>query len=219
MKAKVNRVLIYCVGLLILALGITLGTKAGLGVSPIISVAFIVSENTGVDLGNATFVLYSAFVAGEFLLRGRNSRWYDILQLPLSLVFTRFLNIYGHFITYDSANHGLFENLLILALGISLNGLGTCLAMNMRTILNPGEGIVQALIDRTGWRKGFAKNFVDTSCVCATVVIGLVCFGNIKGIHIGTLLAMIFIGRAVALSDRLLKDRICAAAGLKETAP
>ena len=118
MRAKVNRVLIYCAGLLILALGITLGTKAGLGVSPIISVAFIVSENTGVDLGNATFVLYSAFVAGEFLLRGRNSRWYDILQLPLSLVFTRFLNIYGHFITYDSANHGLFENLLILALGI-----------------------------------------------------------------------------------------------------
>ena len=34
----------YILGMLVLALGLTLNTKAGLGVSPIISIAFAVSE-------------------------------------------------------------------------------------------------------------------------------------------------------------------------------
>ena len=36
-KGTVSRVLFYLAGLLILAVGLTLNTKAGLGVSPIIS--------------------------------------------------------------------------------------------------------------------------------------------------------------------------------------
>ena len=40
----VNRWVLYLLGMLVLALGLTLNTKAGLGVSPIISIAFAVSE-------------------------------------------------------------------------------------------------------------------------------------------------------------------------------
>lgn len=40
MNRQINRTLIYIAGLLILALDIILNTKAGLGVSPIISVAY-----------------------------------------------------------------------------------------------------------------------------------------------------------------------------------
>ena len=43
MKA-VYRWTFYILGMLVLALGLTLNTKAGLGVSPIISIAFAVSE-------------------------------------------------------------------------------------------------------------------------------------------------------------------------------
>ena len=45
-KSMIYRVLIYIAGLLILAMGLTLNTKAGLGVSPIISVSYSVSEIT-----------------------------------------------------------------------------------------------------------------------------------------------------------------------------
>ena len=44
MNRQINRTLIYIAGLLILALGIILNTKAGLGVSPIISVAYSISQ-------------------------------------------------------------------------------------------------------------------------------------------------------------------------------
>ncbi len=44
MQKKIMRGLIYLMGMVILAFGITLNTKTGLGVSPIISIAYCVSE-------------------------------------------------------------------------------------------------------------------------------------------------------------------------------
>lgn len=68
------RVLFYAVGLLVLALGLTLNTKTGLGVSPIISVAYSISQIFDHNFGNMTLALYSVFVVIEMILhliRGR----------------------------------------------------------------------------------------------------------------------------------------------------
>ena len=110
------RIVFYAAGLLILALGIILNTKSGLGVSPIISVAYSIATIGGFNFGNITFLLYSAFVVVEIVLHiFRNQRYsreangaiapaarrdlklvllMDLLQLPLSLVFTRFMNLF-----------------------------------------------------------------------------------------------------------------------------
>ena len=62
------RVLFYITGLLVLALGLTLNTKTGLGVSPIISVAYSTSVIANQNFGNATLTLYSLFVIIELIL-------------------------------------------------------------------------------------------------------------------------------------------------------
>ena len=49
-------------GLLILAMGLTLNTKAGLGVSPIISLSYAASVIWNRNFGDMTFVLYGVFV-------------------------------------------------------------------------------------------------------------------------------------------------------------
>jgi uncharacterized membrane protein YczE len=208
------RGLIYCVGMLALALGITLNTKTGLGVSPIISVAYSVSEIWHLNFGDMTFLLYALFVAAQFALRGRNSRWYDLLQLVVSLVFSRFLNLFSACITYDSGNHSFVVNLLLLALAIALTGVGVSMTVNMRLIPNPGDGIVQAVAERAGWEQGFAKNVFDLGCVAATILIGLLFAHRVIGISIGTVLAMIGVGRVVALTNYLFKGNMCRAAGL-----
>ena len=111
------RVLFYALGLLVLALGLTLNTKTGLGVSPIISVAYSISEIFDHNFGNMTLALYSLFVVIEMILHLIRDRKYtkkaggvlahagkadlkfilllDFLQIPLSLIFTRFLNVFS----------------------------------------------------------------------------------------------------------------------------
>lgn len=78
MKKQVfYRILFYAAGLLVLALGLTLNTKTGLGVSPIISVAYSISQIFDHNFGNMTLALYSVFVLIEiilYLIRGRRYR-------------------------------------------------------------------------------------------------------------------------------------------------
>lgn len=60
-RQQVIRFLIYLAGMVILAIGITLNTKTGLGVSPIISIAYCVSSILDWNFGNTTMGLYCVF--------------------------------------------------------------------------------------------------------------------------------------------------------------
>ena len=86
--------------------------------------------------------------------------------------------------------------------------------MNMRLVPNPGDGIVQALAERMNWEQGFAKNVFDLGCVATTVVLSLALTGEIIGLGIGTVAAMLGVGRVVSIINRLTKEKMCRAAGL-----
>ena len=158
--------------MLVLALGLTLNTKTGLGVSPILSLAYSSAQIWGWNFGDTTFVLYSLFVVGQLILRGKARQWYDLLQLPLSLVFSRILNWFDRWIAYEPSLHSLGANLGVLLPAILVTGLGVSMTVNMRLIPNPGDGIVQALADRIGKDQGFAKTCLmwaacPPPCCCA----------------------------------------------------
>ena len=190
MKA-VYRWTFYILGMLVLALGLTLNTKAGLGVSPIISIAFAVSE----------------------ILT-------DLLQLPLSLAFSRVLNLYSALIPYEAAEHGFLANFGLLLAAIFFTGAGAAITVNMKLVPNPGDGIVAAVAEKLGRDQGFAKNVFDVGCVAATCVLGLLAAGRIVGIGVGTIAAMIGVGRSIALVNYLGKQKMCLAVGLlQEEAP
>lgn len=87
-------------GLLILALGITLNTKTGLGVSPIISVSFSISTIWHFNFGNTTLVLYALFVVVEMILhtiRSLHARQSEGLPLEHANQMNLKLVLYGHF--------------------------------------------------------------------------------------------------------------------------
>ena len=82
-KEWIWRLLIYTAGMAVLAAGITLNTKTGLGVSPIISIPFTISTIWHTDFGMTTFVIYFIFVGIQLALKGKN--WLILLQAPISL--------------------------------------------------------------------------------------------------------------------------------------
>lgn len=213
-----NRWVCYLVGMLLLALGLTLNTKSGLGVSPIISVAFCTSRLLELNFGDMTFLLYVLFVAAQFWIRGKDRRMSDLLQIPLSLVFSRVLNLYDAVIPYDSAEASFVSNLVVLLAAVLLTGIGVSMTVNMRLVPNPGDGIVAALAQRLGWEQGLGKNVFDVGCVILTCAIGLLASGHVIGIGIGTLIAMLGVGRSIALVNHLFREKICRSAGLEQPA-
>ncbi len=227
--AALYRWAFYLLGLLVLAAGLTLNTKAGLGVSAIISVSSSISEVFGFSFGNTTLGLYSVFIVIEIILHTIRDRNYekntaealknagrrnrklvllmDILQLPLSIVFTRFLNIFSALIP-DFALGGMAVRVLVLLTAIAFTGIGAAMSLNMRIIPNPGDGIVQAIADCVNKEVGFTKNCVDVVNILISTSIGLIFAGHLAGVGIGTVLAVVGVGRVIAVFNHLFYDRM-----------
>ena len=214
-KRTIVRVIIYITGLCVLALGLTLSTKADLGVSPIIAVSFGISQLTGAKFGDMTFLLYASFVIIEMVLHllpgerelgdKKKAIIADLLQLPLSYVFTMFLNVLSAWIPAAGSITG---RVLVLLVSVVLVGTGAALSLDMRLIANPGDGLVQAISDRTCLSLGLTKNIVDITCVTITCIITLAAAHRIIGVGIGTLIAMLGIGRVIAVVNGLLGERL-----------
>ena len=137
----------------------------------------------------------------------------DLLQLPLSLVFTRFMNLFSALLPTPSDN--MPSRLLVLAAGIILTGIGAAMSLNMRIIPNPGDGIVQAISDCIGKSVGFTKNCFDLFNICLTTSIGLLFAHKLIGIGLGTVIAVLGVGRVIAVFNRLFMKKMTAAAGVE----
>ena len=58
----------HTIGMVVLTLGLTLNTLANLGVSPIISVLYSISQITGLNFINITFMVYAIFVVVQLAI-------------------------------------------------------------------------------------------------------------------------------------------------------
>jgi uncharacterized membrane protein YczE len=138
----------------------------------------------------------------------------DFLQVIVSLIFTRFLNLYDMLIpNLGSAEmQGTFAGslagrIIFLLVAIVCTGVGAALSLNMRIVPNPGDGIVQTIADVVKKDNGFVKNCVDIICVITTCAAGFIISGEIVGIGIGTLIAMIGVGRVIAVFNKFTKEQ------------
>ena len=229
-KTNIYRGFFYLGGLLVLALGIILNTKAGLGVSPIISVSYSISTILKSNFGNMTLIQYSSFIVVEMLLHIRehyktgNSNLKlkllkDVLQFPLSLIFTRFMNLFSAMIpAYDTPGVSVYYSsfpgrIVTLIIAIILTGIGAAVSLNMRIIPNPGDGIVQAISDCVKKEVGFTMNCFDLFNITITICVGLLFAGRLIGVGLGTVLAVIGVGRVIAVFNHFFKKKMAVLSG------
>ena len=216
----------YLMGLLILAVGLTLNTKAGLGVSPIISLSYAASVIWNRNFGDMTFVLYGIFVLIQAAIHlrekgeaGRSLLMKDALQFPLSIAFTRFLNVFSACIPpleeCGPAASGLLGRMGVLVLALTFTGVGAAMSLSMRLVPNPGDGLVQVLADTFGIDTGLMKNCVDATCIVLSLLMGLLFAGKPVGIGIGTVCAVMLVGRVIALFHHIFGKAMLQAAGLE----
>lgn len=229
-KTNIYRGFFYLGGLLVLALGIILNTKAGLGVSPIISVSYSISTILKSNFGNMTLIQYSSFIVVEMLLHIRehyktgNSNLKlkllkDVLQFLLSLIFTRFMNLFSAMIpAYDTPGVSVYYSsfpgrIVTLIIAIILTGIGAAVSLNMRIIPNPGDGIVQAISDCVKKEVGFTKNCFDLFNITITICVGLLFAGRLIGVGLGTVLAVIGVGRVIAVFNHFFEKKMAKLSG------
>lgn len=212
MKQICTRGMIYLIGLVVLALGIVLNTKTLLGVSPIISIPYNICQIWHLNLGEITFLFYCFCVLMEALLQGKQFKVYKLLQIPMSLVTSLFINFFDQYLNFLPQT--LLEKIGILIIAILVTGIGAATMVNMQLVPNPADALAATIGDKTGKGMGLGKNIFDLSCFCISGLIGFFFTGHIIGIGVGTIIVVIFTGRVIAAYNYLLKVPMQMVAGL-----
>lgn len=201
------RLAIYCLGLLVLAFGIALSVNCDLGVSPVSSLPYVVSQILSISLGTCTTIVYGLYVLLQMLLNGRKFQPALLLQLVFSTLFGYFVDgakyVLGDFIlpTY-------LGQLAMLAVSILLIGFSLVLYIDVQIAPMPAEGLVGCIAGKLGKPFSTVKTLFD----CASVLVGTVlCFvflGGLTGIREGTVITAMLVGRIMGLIRKPLSPLI-----------
>lgn len=206
---NVRRIIFYFLGLGILSLGLILNTKSNFGVSPILSIAYCISQISGLTLARVTLYQYIIFVIVEIILhtisKVKNLKVViakDLAQIIVTIIFTTLMNLFAEHITIPTK---LVTRILFMILGIILTGIGCAMSLDMRIVPNPGDGIVQSVADFVHKRVGITKNIFDLCSVILTCIISFTFAGKLIGIGIGTIACVIGVGRVVSYFNDICK--------------
>lgn len=212
---RVARWLIYIAGMLIQNFGLYLNARCGLGTSALLGVAYVLGQHWDVSFGDATIVIFAIYILAQFVVRGRKHRqWRDILQLPVAIFVGEVFNLLDLVIPVESIQSSLVLRVGTLLCAVVFNAIGATLAVNMRLIPTPGDGIVQALSDRFGVELGKMKRIMDCSMVALALVLSFALFGRMVGVGVGTLVAMFTVGKIISFLNGRIGAPIRAAAGM-----
>lgn len=213
----------YLLGIFISAFGVTLNTKAGLGVTPFVSVTYAMSEIWQWNFGNITLYSYVLFFAIQFaLLYYQYAAQHQfnqetlkrkfllvLLQIPYSIFFTRLLNLYSAVIpdVVQDLHWNIAGQIVAVLAAILLTGFGAAMTLSMRLAPNPADAVVQVTADTLHTPLGITKNVFDVVNVIITSSMGLLTIGEIRGVGVGTLIAVVGLGRVFAWYQHRIAPR------------
>ena len=168
--------------------------------------------------GGKLFPAYEAILKAvndafcDELKPGEEIKLYELLQIPMSLVTSVFINIFDRYLNIVPDTLG--QKLLVLFFAIVVTGIGAATMVNMKLVPNPADALAATIGDKLGKGMGIGKNVFDVTCFCISGIIGLVFTRHIIGLGIGTVLAVIFTGRVIAVYNYFLKHPMQNLAGI-----
>lgn len=206
-KEITRRYILFIISLFFSALGIAFAKSGGLGVSPISSVANVMSiKFSSISLGNWLIIWNCIMIAGQIVLLRKNFKPIQLLQIPVSFLFGYFTDL-GMIIASVVPVNSYIMQLVMVLLGVVILGFGVALAVIADVVMNSGEALVKAIADVTGKVFGNVKIAYDVSCVAAAIILSLIMFDfKIVGTREGTVIAAVGTGMVVNFFTAKLKE-------------
>ena len=198
---------IYCLGLLILAFGIALSVNSNLGVSPVSSLPYVVSQILNISLGTCTTIVYTVYILLQMLLSGRKFQPALLLQLVFSTIFGYFVDG-AKYILGDFCLPTYFGQLAMLAASIVLIGFSLVLYIDVKIAPMPAEGLVGCIADKLNKPFSNMKILFDCTSVLVGVVLSFVFLGKLTGIREGTIITAILAGKMMGILRKRLSPLI-----------
>jgi uncharacterized protein len=202
-----RRAALCLLGNFVLAFGVAIAVKADLGITPVNSIAFVLSKVLSVDHGLMTGIIYAGYVLIQLAILRREFRINNLLQAGAALMFGWFVFLCNHILAFPVPEFYPVRFFFLLA-GVSIIGLGIMLYLRADLLPQPAEGLILAIEKKTGWKLHNIKVAFDSSVVVIAAVISFIIIKRIVGIREGTLISMIGIGKCLGFFTKHLGVKI-----------
>lgn len=203
------RYIVFIIGLFFAGIGVAFTKHGNLGVTPISSVANVMSlKFPALSLGNWLIIWNCVLIAAQILILRKDFKLYQLLQIPLSILFGLFTDLGMSGVSIIPIN-SYFMQILMLVIGIIVLAFGISLSVIANVIMNSGEALVKAISDKTHFEFGYVKVGFDVLCVISAVVLSLIFFGGeIVGTREGTIISALCTGIVIKFITKYLRKPV-----------
>ncbi|MCH5187110.1 MAG: YitT family protein [Oscillospiraceae bacterium] len=201
-----KRYVLFIISLFFVALGVAFTKHGELGVSPISSVANVLSlKFSALSLGSWLIIWNCVLIVGQIALLRKKFQLVQLLQIPLSFLFGYFTDLGMIIVSFIPAN--IYPvRIVMVFVGVVILGFGISLAVIANVIMNSGEAFVKAVADTSGKEFGNVKIAFDVFCVIISLVLSLIFFDlTIVGTREGTVISALLTGVVVKFFSKRLK--------------
>lgn len=194
-ELTVKRILLFILGLFIMAFGVSFSIVSTLGTTPISSIAYALVLITNIDIGITTFVFNAALILLQFLILRSRFHKKRLLQLINCVVFGYFNTLALAVVSQIPFDGSVLMMAVFLIVSIFLIAFGIFVYMPANIAPLPGEGCVEAVAIVTGWRFSTIKIGFDATMVAiALLMCGLWYTSPFVAVNIGTIISAFMVG-------------------------
>ncbi len=193
-----KRYILFIISLFFSAVGVAFTKHGELGVSPISSVANVMScKFESLSLGSWLIIWNCVLIAGQIVILRKKFQPIQFLQIPLSFLFGWFTDFGMWLVSFIPANSYLIRMIMVIV-GIVILGFGISLSVAANVIMNSGEAFVKAVSDKIHKDFGNVKIAFDVICVVLALTLSLTFFNfSIVGTREGTVISALLTGVVV----------------------
>lgn len=191
----IERVLIYTIGIIFVSLGIVLCKKCDMGISPISSIPFVLSDIVPMTFGSLTTLFHFMNIIAQMVLMKKIDEPKIWLQVLLAFVFGWVIDGFNQLIIIDS--RVMCYKIIALVFSIFFTALGMVCMLDMNLIQNPPDGTVKQISILSGWEFAVVKITYDVFCVIVSVLLSVMFLHRIEGLGIATIASAFFVGKTI----------------------
>ncbi|WP_405266199.1 YitT family protein [Methanobrevibacter sp.] len=194
-ELTVKRILLFILGLFIMAFGVSFSIVSTLGTTPISSIAYALVLITNIDIGITTFVFNAALILLQFLILRSRFHKKRLLQLINCVVFGYFNTLALAVVSQIPFDGSVLMMAVFLIVSIFLIAFGIFVYMPANIAPLPGEGCVEAVAIVTGWRFSTIKIGFDATMVAIALLMCWLWYATPFGaVNIGTVISAFMVG-------------------------
>ena len=191
-----KRVLVFIVGLCIMAFGVSFSVKAGIGVSPISCVPYIYSLYFPLSIGEFTILLNAIFMLIQIAILRKNYKLIQLVQLPALIFFGYCIDVTMSMVkNLNPSNY--MEQFILCILSCLVLAFGIFLVVKTRLTYLPLEGLVMVISQTFKKEFGTIKISMDSLMVIIGITSSIIFFYELVGIREGSIIAALLIGALI----------------------